>query len=112
MTLPESKFIADTRKKFKKDKKILDDYEEELTQLDLLKEKKKSDYIRIAELYKNIEEKIEQVREDKRNFKSAKKVKYVKRDAVKKIIAAWIITVPTAALLSAAIFFMIKGIMT
>ena len=36
----ESKFIADTRKKFKKDKKILDDYEEELTQLDLLKEKK------------------------------------------------------------------------
>ncbi|RXK12709.1 inorganic phosphate transporter [Halarcobacter mediterraneus] len=108
----ETRFIADTRKKFKKDKKILDDYEEELTTLEALSEKKKSDYIRIAELYKNIEEKIEQVREDKRNFKSAKKVKYVKRDAVKKIIAAWIITVPTAALLSAAIFFMIKGIMT
>ena len=36
---------------------------------------------------------------------------YDKRDAVKKIIAAWIITVPAAAVLSAAIFFMIKGIM-
>ena len=40
-----------------------------------------------------------------------KKIQYVKRDAVKKIIAAWVITVPAAAILSAGIFFMIKGIM-
>ncbi len=107
----ESKFIADTRRKFKKDKKILDDYEHELKELEKFKDKKKPDYIKIAELYKNIEEKVEQVKQEKRNFKSAKQVKYVKRDAVKKIIAAWIITVPAAALLSAAIFFMIKGMM-
>jgi PiT family inorganic phosphate transporter len=43
-------------------------------------------------------------------LKSAKKVQYVKRDAVKKIIAAWVITVPAAAVLSAAIYFMIRGI--
>ena len=107
----ESKFIADTRKRFKKDKKILDEYEEELANLEELKEKKKSDYMRIAELYKCIEEKVEQVKQEKKDFKSAKRVKYVKRDAVKKIIAAWVITVPAAACLSAAIFFMIKGIM-
>ena len=43
--------------------------------------------------------------------KKVKKIKYVKREAVKKIIAAWIITVPSAAILSASLFFMIKGIM-
>ena len=107
----EAKFIADTRKRFKKDKKILQDFEWELKQLEELKEKKKSDYMRIAELYKLIDEKVEQVKQEKRDFKLAKKVKYVKRDAVKKIIAAWVITVPAAALLSSAIFFMIKGIM-
>ena len=52
------------------------------------------------------------VKEDKKQFKSAKSVKYVKRDAVKKIIAAWVITVPAAAVLSAVVFFMIKGIMS
>ena len=44
------------------------------------------------------------------DFKEAKGVKYVKRDAVKKIIAAWVITVPASALLAAGIFYMIKGI--
>jgi len=39
-------------------------------------------------------------------------IKYVKRAAVKKIIAAWIITVPAAATLSAIVFFTIKGIMS
>ncbi len=106
----ESKFLSDTRKKFKKDKKILEDYEQELLSLEELEGKKKVDYIRIAELYKLIDEKVEKVKQEKKDLKQAKRVKYVKRDAVKKIIAAWIITVPAAALLSAAIFFMIKGI--
>lgn len=108
----EEKFLKDVRSKFKRDKKILDDYQSELTKLEALDKKSKSDYVKIAELYKNIEEKEEKVKIEKKELKSAKKVKYVKRDAVKKIIAAWIITVPAAAILSAAIFFMIKGIMT
>ena len=107
----ESKFISDTRKRFKKDKKILQNYESELKKLEDNDKKSKSDFIRIAELYKLIDDKVDQVKQEKKEFKSAKRVKYVKRDAVKKIIAAWIITVPAAALLSAAIFFMIKGIM-
>ena len=107
----ESRFISDTRKRFKKDKKELDSYEDELTKLEALEKKSKSDYIRIAELYKTIEDKVELVKQEKKDFKSAKRVKYVKRDAVKKIIAAWVITVPAAALLSGSIFFMIKGIM-
>lgn len=107
----EAKFIRDTRRKFKKDKKLLESYEEELVKLEALEKKGKSDYVKIAGLYKSIDEKIEQVKKEKREFKIAKRVKYVKRDAVKKIIAAWLITVPAAALLSACIFFMIKGFM-
>ena len=50
------------------------------------------------------------IKESKKSLKTAQKVQYVKRDAVKKIIAAWVITVPAAAVLSAAIYFMIRGI--
>ena len=108
----ESKFISDTRKKFKKDKKILEKYQDELDAFEKVEKKSKADYKRIVELHNLIDEKIELVKQEKKDFKSAKRVKYVKRDAVKKIIAAWVITVPAAACLSAAVFFMIKGIMS
>ena len=57
-----------------------------------------------------IDEEEHKIKEVKKDIKHAQKVQYVKRDAVKKIIAAWVITVPAAAVLSAAIYFMIKGI--
>lgn len=106
----ESKFLQKVRKQFKEDKAALENMEEELTNLESIEKQSKKDYQRIVELYKNIEDKQELVKEEKKEFKSAKKIKYVKRDAVKKIIAAWIITVPAAAILSAAVFFMIRGI--
>jgi len=108
----ESKFLAKVREQFKADKKELDAMQSEFKKLDKIKEKSKQDYQRIVELYKLIDEKQELVKVEKKEFKSAKKIKYVKRDAVKKIIAAWIITVPAAAILSAGVFFMIKGIMS
>ena len=107
----ESKMISGLRKKFKKHKKELDEYENELAQIEKEEKKSKTNYVRIVELYKLIEDRQEVVRVEKKDFKSAKRVKYVKRDAVKKIIAAWVITVPAAAVLSAAVFFMIKGFM-
>jgi PiT family inorganic phosphate transporter len=82
----------------------------QLETLEAQKEKKKADYERIVELYKLIDEEEKQLKEVKKQLKTAKKVQYVKRDAVKKIIAAWVITVPAAAVLSAAIYFMIRGI--
>ena len=107
----EKRFLQETRKKFRKHKKELDNMQEELDKLELIKDKSKSNYIRIVELYKKIDEKDDLVKLEKKDIKDAKSTKYVKRDAVKKIIAAWIITVPAAAILAAAIFFMIKGIM-
>ena len=107
----ESKMISSMRKKLKKEKKELDALEKELDKIEKIEKKSKNDYQRIVELYKMIDDKIELVKADKKEFKSAKSVKYVKRDAVKKIISAWVITVPAAACLSAAVFFMIRGIM-
>ena len=45
-----------------------------------------------------------------KKLKKALREKYVKRGMVKKIVAAWVITVPAAAIISAIIFFVIKGV--
>lgn len=47
----------------------------------------------------------------RRRVKKAYKAKLVERSMLLKIIAAWIFTVPVAGLLSAALFFMIRGIL-
>ena len=60
--------------------------------------------------------KLDLINQEKAQKKVVKKLKkalrenYVKRGMVKKIIAAWVITVPAAAVVSAIIFFVIKGI--
>jgi len=92
------------------EKKVLKALNSELKSLEGKKDKKKDDYQRIVTLYQMIDTEEDKVKEVKKDLKNAQKVQYVKRDAIKKIIAAWIITVPAAALLSAAIYFMIRGI--
>ncbi len=92
------------------EKKQLKAYHAELKTLEEKDEKRKADYERIVDLYKMIDEEEKVLKEAKKLLKSARKVQYVKRDAIKKIVAAWIVTVPAAAVLSAAIYFMIRGI--
>ena len=92
------------------EKKVLKALNGELKSLESKSEKEKSDYERIVSLYQMIDSEEETIKEAKKSLKTAEKVQYVKRDAVKKIIAAWVITVPAAALLSASIYFMIRGI--
>lgn len=92
------------------EKKMLKAYTSELKTLEEKENKTKADYERIVDLYKAIDHEEDKIKASKKHIKNVEKVKYVKRDAVKKIIAAWVITVPAAAVLSAAIFFMIKGI--
>jgi len=92
------------------EKKVLKAYNSELKTLEDKDNKTKSDYERIVGLYKLIDMEEAKIKASKKHIKSVEKVKYVKRDAVKKIIAAWVITVPAAAILSAIIFFMIRGI--
>jgi len=110
----ETKNITD---KILEDKTIIDDEKKylkalnsELKTLEGKENKQKEDYKRVVDLYKMIDEEESKIKEAKKHLKSVEKVKYVKRDAVKKIIAAWIITVPAAAILAAGIYFMIRGI--
>jgi PiT family inorganic phosphate transporter len=63
--------------------------------------------------YKRQVELIEAAKVQKKKVKSLKRSlreNYVKRGMVKKIVAAWVITVPAAAALSAIIFFILKGV--
>ena len=93
------------------EKKLLKALVSELRTLEKKSEKEKEDYQRIIELYKMIDDEESKIKEAKKQLKSAEKVKYVKRDAIKKIVAAWIITVPAAATLSAVVYFTIRGIL-
>ena len=105
-----SDVINEDKKKLIEQKRILKAYAKELKKMEKKEDKKKKDYQRIAKLYSLLEEESKAVKEAKRQLKTDKHVQYVKRDALKKIVAAWVITVPAAAILSAAIYFMIRGI--
>jgi PiT family inorganic phosphate transporter len=104
-TIEEDKLII------KDEKETLNAYSKELKTLDSKKDKTKEDYERIVELYKLIAEETKFIKSTKKHLKQIKKVEYVKRDAVKKIVTAWVVTVPAAAILASLLFFMIKGIM-
>ncbi len=95
----------------KDEKQNLNAYTSELKTLELKDNKTQKDYERIVTLYKLIADEEKLIKSTKKDIKKAKKVEFVKRDAIKKIIAAWVITVPAAAVLAAVLFFMIKGIM-
>lgn len=54
---------------------------------------------------------IELSKIEKKALKAVKKHELVKRSALKMIVAAWLITVPASAILSAMFYFMIRGIL-
>ena len=68
--------------------------------------------LKTEEDYKKQIELMESLKAQKKRVKNLKRTlreNYVKRGMVKKIVAAWVITVPAAAVLSAIIFFVLKG---
>ena len=74
--------------------------------------KYKEELANIGDDYKRKSELFEIIKVEKKASKAIKKSlreNYVKRGMVKKIIAAWIITVPVAAVLSAIVFYILKG---
>lgn len=93
------------------EKENISAYTKERKILEAQEDKGEVEYARIVALYKLIAEENKIIKSTKKDIKRTKKVEYVKRDAVKKIIAAWLITVPAAATLAAVLFFTIKGIM-
>ncbi|MEA3330914.1 MAG: inorganic phosphate transporter [Campylobacterota bacterium] len=103
--------VEDDISTIKDEKQNLSAYNSELKTLEAKESKTKEDYERIINLYKLIADEEKSIKSTKKHMKQTKKVEFVKRDAIKKIITAWVVTVPAAAILSALLFFMIKGIM-
>ena len=99
--------------KLKKEENKLKQYLENLQELlDLPEEKKdKKVYKQIGKLYEMVDNEEKIIEEEQLIVEKFHRKKYVKRNAFKKIIAAWIITVPVAAILSASIYFMVRGMM-
>lgn len=84
----------------------------ELDALMAKEDKTVRDYQRVTELYKLIDKEKKTVKKAKKALKKEKKTLFVKRDMIKKIITAWIITVPSAAVLAAIVFYTIRGIVS
>ncbi len=105
--------LDEEEKKLEKEKNRLEQCRDNLQELlDLDDENKdKKVYKQIGKLYDIIDKEEKLLEEEKLIVDSLHKKKYVKRDAFKKILAAWVITVPVAAILSACIYFMIRGMM-
>ncbi|PHS70010.1 MAG: inorganic phosphate transporter [Methylophaga sp.] len=104
--------IAQDKVEVKDDKKALHATKAELKKLEAKKKKADQDYHRITELYRTADEEEDTLKKSKKLLKEDQKILYVKRDAIKKIITAWLITVPSAAVMAACIFYMIKGVMS
>ena len=105
--------LDEEEQRLEKEENKLEQYRENLQELlDLPEEKKdKKVYKQIGKLYEMVESEEKTLEEEQIIVETLQRKKYVKRDAFKKIIAAWIITVPVAATLSASIYFMIRGMM-
>jgi PiT family inorganic phosphate transporter len=105
--------LEDEERIIEKEENKLEQYRENLQELlDLPDEKKdKKVYKQVGKLYELVDHEEKILEEEKTLVNSLQRKRYVKRDAFKKIIAAWLITVPVAALLSAAIYYMIRGMM-
>ena len=50
-------------------------------------------------------------KKERRSLKRVYRTELVKRSALLKIVAAWIITVPVSSIMAAMLFFMIRGMM-
>ncbi|MCW8963639.1 MAG: inorganic phosphate transporter [Gammaproteobacteria bacterium] len=105
--------LEEEEKKLEKEENKLEQYRDNLQELlDLPEEKKdKKVYKEIGKLYELTEHEEAILEQERTIVDSIQRKRYVKRDAFKKIIAAWVITVPIAAILSAAVYFMIRGMM-
>jgi PiT family inorganic phosphate transporter len=116
----KEEIVTDHKKiKMKFEQKKLEDYKMELESLGKLKN---IDPLFIKELITKINEEkrliaratetdIKTTKIEKKAMKTVKKHEFVKRSALKTIIAAWLITVPAVGLLSAMFYYTLRGIM-
>jgi PiT family inorganic phosphate transporter len=103
--------IKEEKEKLAELKSKLEAHQKELETLEAKENKSQGDYERIVHLFEIIGSLEKQIKKESKALKNVYKTKYVQRAAVKKIVAAWIVTVPAAGVVAAIIFYVIKGIM-
>ncbi|WP_457597419.1 inorganic phosphate transporter [Hydrogenimonas sp.] len=103
--------IKEEKEKLEELKSRLEAHKKELDTLEAKEVKTQQDYERIVHLFEIIGDLEKRIKKESKALKTVYKTKYVQRNAVKKIVAAWIVTVPAAAVLAAIIFYVIKGMM-
>jgi len=101
----------ETKKELAKEEEYLKLMVIELENVQKQSNKTKEDYEKIVFLYEHIESQEKIIKRFRKILKKEIKTEYVKRSMLKKIVAAWVITVPVAGFFSALIFFVIKGMM-
>lgn len=104
--------IARDKQELEGEKQQLHALQAEMDVLMAKEDKAVNDYQRITELYKLIDKEKKAIKKAKKTLKKEKKTLFVKRDMIKKIITAWVITVPSAAVLAAIVFYTIRGIVS
>ncbi|MDR0407505.1 MAG: inorganic phosphate transporter [Campylobacteraceae bacterium] len=121
-TLKEEIELDPKKIHMKAEQKKLEEYKNELESLGKLK---KVDPLFVKELITKINEEkrlisritthkthnLEITKIEKKALKAVKKHEFVKRSALKMIIAAWLITVPAVGVLSAMFYYMLRGMM-
>jgi PiT family inorganic phosphate transporter len=83
----------------------------QLDELEAKESKAEVDYQKIISIQKEIDSENDRVKDAEKEIEDVNKANYVQRGFVTKIVSAWIITVPVAAVISALIFFVIRGMM-
>ncbi len=81
-------------------------------QLNALEAKQGRSAEEMLRIYKLIDEERAVIKAAKKELKKDQKSLYIKQGMIQKIITAWVITVPTAAVLSAGIYYIIESLMT
>ena len=108
----EQEYIEAEEQRLADEKKLKKSLKTEIKELKAKVDKSEEELNRIEILKELIVEEEAKIEIEKKSLKRVKKTKYVKRSAIMKIVAAWIITVPAAAALSATFFYIIQGIMS
>ncbi|MCK5536518.1 MAG: inorganic phosphate transporter, partial [Bacteroidales bacterium] len=103
-TEAKEKYAEYMKKHDKADKKLLAIKDKEKGSLT------KADYKEAYDLEVKKEERLKAAETEETFINKMKNRKHIKREDLRKIIAAWIITVPVVASLSAAIYFIIVGV--